>query len=971
MLSEYRDLLEKRRLERKRGHNPVPELPPFVPLPKGELAQVPPSSPASFDYGPYFAQEPITLSRRSPSVYSRQSVNASPPPPARSRSIITPPPLAISIANTLENDQRSSPQRPSYLSQLAPFSVTPRKRLFAETTLITVEESTADGDEAQPNKRVQSPSVTREYPGQSPIAIPADADQASIPEKEHVNNTGDVDMMDTNTHNTIPDKEQPLSPVIEENDIVENLSVHELSIHEESLKEDEPHNTPPATANSPQENRDSEHHTTLLVEPQQQIAKESPQEQNESQQGATKDSSQEPSEPRQQMSEDDAEETKQVQDETPGSVELQESVLQENVEKPAYVSAYQTVIDKETQDNLDGLQQETGESIEAATAKVTDQTATNGHASETENPVDPATDGNPIKYGFDDDNIDYGGYDDVYQGDEGKPAASMSQAGDQAEEDTPNNVLRDLRTMATANTVNLKKIKKMSNLHIQTISNLVLDSTKEARNNTTDAHEKSIIEDYYYTVNDDLKKCHKHYLQYQQCASANRRLKAYHRKKDLQFLNVIKEEGILKRRIHYLRQEIAELDTKQDTWTRIEDLFHDINQIKDTCITTVTKQLTTEVLVHVASFLDLASILQFSMTGKSYSYLIKNELLFKQLNKRDFRVSEKSSGQTWLDMYKQLNDTDVVMADTSSSSDPSATEVSQIAATPTEASQATTAPTQQPTLDTNTQPTTNTTEITPATSNFNTQETATDACPHFEPLTEVAREVKKILFKSEEAYLCDLCSNNPAAYLSMHHDDHTGACLSCLTQPSEGQQAHYPIQLELVTGDVYCFKCHPGKPRKLDAARDGQIIQDTIAYIRESESMEDLEKRRKTEQALYVQELRREDLSLKHYLVEKQWGRTWMSFRTREGAPLPTKITQSRLSRSNGTLDPNIRLPMDKYRPCPETHGDIVSEKLWRYLAKAYGVQGRAYSEDDIIAPEYARIRVYVDDYKKSIHLYP
>jgi len=38
---------------------------------------------------------------------------------------------------------------------------------------------------------------------------------------------------------------------------------------------------------------------------------------------------------------------------------------------------------------------------------------------------------------------------------------------------------------------------------------------------------------------------------------------------------------------------------------------------------------------------------------------------------------------------------------------------------------------------------------------------------------------------------------------------------------------------------------------------------------------------------------------------------------------------------------------MDKYRPSPETHGDIVSEKLWRYLAKAYGVQGRAYSEGE------------------------
>lgn len=64
-----------------------------------------------------------------------------------------------------------------------------------------------------------------------------------------------------------------------------------------------------------------------------------------------------------------------------------------------------------------------------------------------------------------------------------------------------------------------------------------------------------------------------------------------------------------------------------------------------------------------------------------------------------------------------------------------------------------------------------------------------------------------------------------------------------------------------------------------------------------------------------------------------------------EGSPLPGKITNNKLARSNGTLDPNIRLPMDKFRPSPETHADIVSERLWSYLVKAYGVQGRAYSE--------------------------
>lgn len=249
---------------------------------------------------------------------------------------------------------------------------------------------------------------------------------------------------------------------------------------------------------------------------------------------------------------------------------------------------------------------------------------------------------------------------------------------------------------------------------------------------------------------------------------------------------------------------------------------------------TVLQKLTTETLVHVASFLDLASIVQFSMAGKPFSHLIKDERLFKQLNKRDFRVSEKSSAQTWLDMYKQLNDTDVVMADATISSEPS---TAAAAAAPTEST--TQAPasdtaTQQPTEST----TTTTTDIAPATAQVDTQEAATDACPHFEPLTEFARQVKKILFKSEEAYLCDLCSNHPAAYLSMHPDDHTGgsiscqvcimdtyffcvACLSCLTtttqQPLEGQpqQAQYPIQLELVTGDIYCFKCHPGKPRKV------------------------------------------------------------------------------------------------------------------------------------------------------------
>ncbi|KAI9485186.1 MAG: hypothetical protein EXX96DRAFT_544196 [Benjaminiella poitrasii] len=254
------------------------------------------------------------------------------------------------------------------------------------------------------------------------------------------------------------------------------------------------------------------------------------------------------------------------------------------------------------------------------------------------------------------------------------------------------------------------------------------------------------------------------------------------------------------------------------------------------------------------------------------------------------------------------------------------------------------------------------------------------ACPHLGDPSDLTIEFKKVIYgnskndANDDKPLCDLCHSEPAAYLNMHHDNYIEACLSCLSKEdaAENDDNRYPVQLELETGDLYCFKCGDvGHPRKLTEEKDGEKVKTITEYINASESEDDLDKRRKAEHQLYVQELRREDMSLKFYLVEKQWGRTWMLFRTREGSPLPTKITNQKLARANGTLDPNIRLPMDKYRPSPETHGDIVSEKLWGYLSKAYGVQGRAYSEDDIIAPEYARLRVYVDDFKKSIYLYP
>ncbi|KAI8997084.1 hypothetical protein BDB01DRAFT_712735 [Pilobolus umbonatus] len=237
-------------------------------------------------------------------------------------------------------------------------------------------------------------------------------------------------------------------------------------------------------------------------------------------------------------------------------------------------------------------------------------------------------------------------------------------------------------------------------------------------------------------------------------------------------------------------------------------------------------------------------------------------------------------------------------------------------------------------------------------------------------MNDTTLEIKRILYQSDNGHLCDICRSESAVYLNMSPDCHNEACQSCLEKHLDDG----PVQLNFNTGELVCFQCmkegHAYKVR-LQVDTVNTIALSVLNYIKSADIEDELNCRRKAEHTLYVQELRREDMSIKHYLIEKQWGRSWMLFRTREGSPLPGRISNHKLARSNGTLDPNIRLPMDKYRPSPETHGDIISERLWNYLSHAYGVQGSAYSEDDIIAPEYARLRVYVDDFKKSIHLYP
>ncbi|KAI7864056.1 hypothetical protein BDF14DRAFT_1268984 [Spinellus fusiger] len=243
-------------------------------------------------------------------------------------------------------------------------------------------------------------------------------------------------------------------------------------------------------------------------------------------------------------------------------------------------------------------------------------------------------------------------------------------------------------------------------------------------------------------------------------------------------------------------------------------------------------------------------------------------------------------------------------------------------------------------------------------------------CSHLSCVSDELSDTKRTCYSVavKTPLSCSICQKETATHLSMATSVDSQVCRACLCAP--GTDA-FPVQLELSSHQLECYACQKGEAHQLGGGEEEHKVKTIVDTLQREDATGNMDRRRKAEQLLYVQELRREDMSLKHYLVEKSWSRSWMLFRTREGSPLPGRITNHKLSRSHGVLDPNIRLPLDKYRPAPETHADIVSEVLWNYLEKAYGVQGKAYSEDDLQAPEYVRLRIYFDDFKNSILQYP
>lgn len=206
--------------------------------------------------------------------------------------------------------------------------------------------------------------------------------------------------------------------------------------------------------------------------------------------------------------------------------------------------------------------------------------------------------------------------------------------------------------------------------------------------------------------------------------------------------------------------------------------------------TTKIEKMNAEVLANIASFLSLASILQFSLTCKSFCHLIQDEHVFRRLSERDFGLTDKQT-ESWVDTYKtkQLTkeeekkqpqiasappaDSETIATTTEESTttvsmttaDEGEQQVTESVTTTVTSTETPAATEEQPVAEEDSNMETDTISNDPASS-------STGGCPHIVSLADLMLEIKRVLYRSENKSLCDICLTNEAAYLNMSSDNH-------------------------------------------------------------------------------------------------------------------------------------------------------------------------------------------------------
>ena len=192
------------------------------------------------------------------------------------------------------------------------------------------------------------------------------------------------------------------------------------------------------------------------------------------------------------------------------------------------------------------------------------------------------------------------------------------------------------------------------------------------------------------------------------------------------------------------------------------------------------EKLSKEALIHIASFLDVGSLLQLALVAKAFRHLISDDLVFRQLTKRDYGLTEKSDSQTWVEVYKQQKRLQ------QQSLDKSETSILDLTQHSSEADQVTVEDqfTEQVIVETRVeeeiyvipevgQQESIVVEQHTTQTDMPVEQHTNGECPHLSQIQDTTNEIKRIIYRNEKQSLCDICFSRSASYLNMNDVCHT------------------------------------------------------------------------------------------------------------------------------------------------------------------------------------------------------
>ncbi|CAO3620529.1 unnamed protein product [Cunninghamella echinulata] len=241
-------------------------------------------------------------------------------------------------------------------------------------------------------------------------------------------------------------------------------------------------------------------------------------------------------------------------------------------------------------------------------------------------------------------------------------------------------------------------------------------------------------------------------------------------------------------------------------------------------------------------------------------------------------------------------------------------------------------------------------------------------CPHIgcvrgKQLDPYIKRYQQVLNWLPKNLNCGTCGSNQAEQglcLYIWKDNVRLRCRDCAYRFHTAEPNRHGILLRMNVLQMYCFTCSRllGETRG-DPSEAHYVNLLLEALTRDSELGQ--EAMRQKQQCMYERKLHKEqtdqayilDSKPHYFLIERVWLCSWF-LRLCDGKIGVGPINNRPLATSptDDTLNP-------KARPRGNFSGGfgIVTPTLWEYLVKTYGLEGRAYTSDDIKGPAYYELR--------------